>query len=287
MLRLAIGRSVQLLATLGVDLSAVAAVNFVFSETASESFSDSGGTPVLQLNLAGGSVQTRAATITNAAGGQVQYVLTPSDLSAPGWYVGQFQFTDASGALQTFPQTGGIRWEVYAPKPAGPSPGSFQSVGDFVEPVRAIMGDFKPPFQWEDCAIASVVRTVVRMGQLPGFGITADGQSLTSAVIRPRDLALLSYHSARVLLRPEVRSFGWRTRAASVRKGDQRDFLFELQNAIYYLENPEMMASFQTYYAWVNALAGINVWGLMSQMNVESPVATVTIGTGGIQINTT
>jgi hypothetical protein len=48
-----------------------------------------------------------------------------------------------------------------------------------------------------------------------------------------------------------------------------------------------MMTSFQSYYAWVNALAGINVWGLMSEMKVEAPVATVTIGTGGIQINTT
>ena len=37
----------------------------------------------------------------------------------------------------------------------------------------------------------------------------------------------------------------------------------------------------------VNSIAGINVWALMSEMRVNSPVATVTIGTGGMVINTT
>ena len=55
----------------------------------------------------------------------------------------------------------------------------------------------------------------------------------------------------------------------------------------YYTENPHQLASFQSYYSWVNSLAGINVWGLMTQMKVQGPVAEAIIGTGGIQINTT
>ena len=72
-----------------------------------------------------------------------------------------------------------------------------------------------------------------------------------------------------------------------MRRNDQKDFLYELENVIYYTENPHQLASFQSYYAWVNSLAGINVWGLMTQMKVQGPVAEAVIGTGGIQINTT
>jgi len=61
----------------------------------------------------------------------------------------------------------------------------------------------------------------------------------------------------------------------------------ELENLVYYTENPQQLASFQSYYSWVNSLAGINVWGLMTQMKVQGPVAEAIIGTGGIQINTT
>ena len=56
---------------------------------------------------------------------------------------------------------------------------------------------------------------------------------------------------------------------------------------IHYTENPTGLLSFQSYYSWVNSLAGINVWGLLTEMRVNSPVATATIGPGGLQMNTT
>lgn len=278
MLKFAKGSTVRLIGQLGVDLTG-RTVNFVFEPRYGTTEYD--GTYV--LNLAAASTLTRQATVTDTAGGVVEYTLTAADTAAAGRYLGQFQFLDGDG-LQVFPKTGGIYFEVLD---VAAVPGEFTLVTDLVEPVRAIMGDFKTPYQYEDSAIASVVRSMVRMGSLPNFGIAADSVTLVPAITKAADLALLTYHSAKTLLRPNVRSFGWRTRAMSVRKGDQRDFLWELQCAIHDLEFGEMFSSFQTYYAWVNSLAGINVWGLMSEMKVGGPVATVMIGTGGLQVNTT
>jgi len=279
-LQLSIGSSVRLLATLGVDLTGQT-VSFQFEPSAPAGAADGQG---FTLDLSGGAGQTRAATVVDAAAGKVQYILTTADTAQAGVYRGQFAFT-SGGVTQVFPPAGWLEWVVQD----FVAPSEFSALTDFCEPVRAVMGDFRPPYKYEDGALTSVVRSVVRMGLLPnsGFGITADGLKLTPPLNRPSDLALLTYQSARVLLRPNIGGFSWRSRALSVRKGDQRDFLRELENAIYYLANPTQLTTFQSYYAWVNSLAGINVWGLMSEMKVGGPVATVNLGVSGMTVTST
>ncbi len=278
MIKVTTGGSVRLRATLGQDLTGLA-VGFVWAPVNPTVADDQG----YELDLTGGADQVRVATVVDAPSGLVEYILTAADTSVAGLYHAQFQFTTGSGQLQLFPATGWIDLlvEDYA------APSSFQALTDFCEPIRAIMGDFTSPYQFEDAALTSVVRSAVRMGRATGYGITGDGQSITPPVTKPCDLALISYWCARMLLGPTMKSSSWRTRAMSTREGSQLDFMLELENIIYYMENPTMLSSFQSYYAWVNSLAGINVWGLMTEMKVQSPVATVTIGTGGIQINTT
>ncbi|MFK7695410.1 BppU family phage baseplate upper protein [Paenibacillus sp. HJGM_3] len=51
----------------------------------------------------------RAAEITNAAGGQVQYSFTPTDTTEIGIFYGEFEVTYAGGAVETFPNEGHIR----------------------------------------------------------------------------------------------------------------------------------------------------------------------------------
>jgi hypothetical protein len=272
-----VGSSLRILANLGVDLTG-ATVAFVFTPVAPAA-ADNGGVTV---DLTGGGEQTRVATVVDAPGGQASYTLTPTDTAVPGWYRAQFQFT-AGGLEQVFPATGWLELQVED----FVAPASFAALTDFCDPVRAIMGDFQPPYKFADDAVASVVRTLVRMNTVPGYGITSDGLSVTPAVIVPCDLAKLVYNSARTLLRPNLGAFQWRTRAMSIRREGQKEFLRELENLIYYMDNPTQLASFQSYYAWVNSIAGINVWSMMTEMKVQSPVATVTIGTGGLQVNTT
>jgi hypothetical protein len=277
MITLTIGSSLRLLATLGVDLTGQT-VTFAFQPVNPATVTSDG----VAVDLTGAGEQTRTATIVDAASGQVAYTLTAADSAVAGLYRGQFRFT-ADNREQIFPASGWLDFEVLDFM----APGSFSSLTDFCEPVRAIMGDFRTPYKFADDAIAGVVRSIVRMGEVPGYGITSNGLSVAPAVSVPADLARLVYHSARVLLRPNIGGFGWRTRAMSVRRENQREFLRELENVIYYLENPTQLESFQSYYAWVNSIAGINVWSLMSEMKVNSPVATVSIGTSGLVINTT
>jgi len=281
MIKITAGSSVRILGQLGMDLTGLT-VNFLF-EQADPVSSDSSG---YVLTLSGSQVQTRAAVVVgNPTQGQAAYTLVAADTMNPGCYRAQFQVLGASsGGVLFFPATGWIWFDIAA----FAAPTTISSLWDFCEPVRAIMGDFRKPFRFEDAALESVVRSMVRMGKLGSrYGVTADGRSVSPAVTTPRDLALLVYWSARTLLDPQIRGESWATRGFKRRTNDQRDFFRDLENLCYYTENPTQLESFQSYYSWVNSLAGINVWGLMTSMNVQAPVAEAIIGTGGIQINTT
>lgn len=278
-IKITAGSSIRLLAQLGVDLTGAGPVTFAFEPVAPVC----GGGDGFTLNLAAPTVQSRAATVTDVTAGTVSYTLTGTDTAAAGHYRGQFTFTDATGAAQIFPATGWIHFTVeeFA------APVVFSNLCDFYEPIRAMVGDFRRPYQYEDLALAGVVRSVIRLGKVPRFGITADGVHISPAITSAHDLALLVYNAAKILVGPKVRGEGWGARALKVRRNDQREFWQELQSLCYYEENPAQMASFQSYYSWVNSLAGINVWGLMTEMRVQGPVATATIGTAGITVNTT
>ena len=277
MITVSAGTSVRLRAQLGVDLTG-RTVAFAFEPVTPTSADDSG----YVITLGGGGMQTRVATVVDAAAGLVEYTLAASDTAISGSYRALFEYQEGN-VQRVFPADGFILFEV-APFFA---PNAFTRVTDFCEPVRAIMGDFRQPLQYEDCAIASVVRTVVRCGHVPGYAVLPDGLSLAPPVVDAKPLALVTYHSARTLLRPKVRGESWGSRALKVRREHQRDFLLDLENLIHYTENPTGMASFQSYYAWINSLAGINVWGLLTEMRISAPVATATIGPGGLQMNTT
>lgn len=277
MLTITAGSAVRLLGQFGEDLSG-RGITFSF-EALPDARGDAEGY-VIAVN--GGAPQTRPAVILNGPGGEAYYTLTSAETSEPGRYRGLF-FYEADGVQRAFPANGYIEWDVVAYT----APAALTWISDFYDPIRAVMGDFRAPLKYEDASLASVVRTVVRCGHVPGYTVSADGRRLAPAMTEATPLALVTYWSARTLLRPNVREEAWGSRALKVRRGNQRDFLQELEVLLYHTENPTGLVSFQSYYAWVNALAGVNVWGLMTEMKVNAPVATAIIGTGGIQMNTT
>lgn len=276
MITISSGSGTRFLAQTGVDLTGFT-VSFLF-EPVTPTTADSSG-----YVIGSGTMETRSATLVAAAVGTVQYTLTASDTATAGRYRGKFSWTDLAGIKRVFPESGFLEWEV---QPYS-APSSFSLLSDFREPVRAVMGDFRTPYQYEDAALDSVVRSVVRFGHVTGLGISSNGLAIVPAVTSAENLALVSYWAARTLLRPGIAESSWRTRAMSQRTGAQRDFLFELENLIHNLENPTGITTFQSYYAWINGVAGMNVWGLLSAMRLNAPVATVTIGVGGVQVSTT
>ena len=164
-------------------------------------------------------------------------------------------------------------------------------VCNLFEPIRALAGDLHPTEHlYEDATLASVVRSVVALGKLNVMGtlytLTPDRRAITPALPDARTLALGVLHSVKYLLRPNMAGSSYRTRAISESFGNQRDFLWDLNNEIWDMENPNgACATFQNFYGWVNATTGLNIYALMTDMNTTGSVATVSIGRAGLQVN--
>jgi hypothetical protein len=228
---------------------------------------------------------TTAATIVNAVLGQVSYQLVTGQTANLGDYVGQWQVTNTnSGLVTAYPK---IQFRVIQAVPQA-TPSNIILVRQMFEPVRCILGDFNAQFRkYQDDSIAAVVRTCLMKGVLPQQWVTPDGTGISPGITLPSDMALLMYHSAKMFVMPNVAGYSYGTRAIKERFERQDHFIFDLENAIHDLENGGMFSAFQSFYAWVNALTGIDIWSLMSDMETDAPVATVMIGRAGVTVATT
>ena len=132
-------------------------------------------------------------------------------------------------------------------------------ISDTYELVRATMGDFHSVHKrYTDDAIKSVVRTVLRLGEVPGYYLAGDNVSITPTLTEPKALGLLTYKVAKKLLLPAAASNAYDTRAIRERFGEQRLFLAALEGALYELESGEMFSTFNSFYAWINGLTGLS-----------------------------
>lgn len=228
-----------------------------------------------------------AATITDAVNGKVSYTVAAGQTDVPGSYHAQWVVTIGGNAV-AYPFPGGTNgFEIQERLPVTAA-AQTTLISDLYELVRAILGDFDPDFRrYEDDAIASVVRCLVRTGRLKSnipYAVTNDRRGISPALAGATDLALLVYHSARMFLMPESASYAFRTRALAEKFGEQRMFVQDLQNIIYDMENAQAVWSFQSFYGWVNGITGLNIWCVMTDMNVNAPVATVTVSRSGIMV---
>ena len=247
---------------------------------------------------------SRVAAITNSPGsdGAVNYQMVAADSASPGLYQAQWEVTypaigGAAPVVRTFPtgslgndnQQGRYIWfEIVAALPLAASPSNIVQIAQMYEPVRVCLGDFNPNFRkYSDEAVASVVRTCLRIGKIPLQSVGSDGWSITPGIVLPADMALLMYHSAKMFMGPLAIETRIESRALGQKKGRPELFWFDLNNAIYDLENGEMFSCFQSFYAWVNSLTGIDIWSVLSDMRTTAPVATVSIGRAGVTVSTT
>lgn len=255
--------------------------------------------PGAALNFSG------SATITDPVNGKVSYTFTAGQTDEPGLYEGQWVVTSNANVVTNFP-TGSldddddkgrfILFEIVDVIPRNPEAG-ITLVSDTYDCVRAILGDHDDQFRkYEDQSIARVVRAILLCGQLPihgstvgYYGLTPNRLGITPAVTIPVDFGSLIYQAAKRLFMPDSAEYSYRTRAMSEKFGEQKSFIQDLENAIYDLRNGSagVFLTFQSFYGWVNALSGVNVWSAMTDMTTRAPVANVIIGRGGIQVNTT
>jgi hypothetical protein len=235
---------------------------------------------------------SKAAIVTVAAAGTVEYTLAAGESDAIGLYQAQWEITTTStGIKRTFP-TGSLndddtsgRYITFEIVPALPiiETADATPVWELRETVRAFLGDFDAAIRrYQDSAIDSVVRGLVRAGALTGYALTNDRLGIAPAIIDPKAFGLLTYKAVKAISLPNVGSYSYRTRALSETFGRQTEFLFALETAIYENENADMFSSMFTFYTWVNSITGVNLWALLSDMKVSAPVMTVSVGRGGI-----
>lgn len=160
-------------------------------------------------------------------------------------------------------------------------------IADTYELVRAILGDFDSTYKrYTDAAIASVVRTVVKLGELPGYTVGNDTVSIEPTLATAKDLAILIYKTSLKLLMPNAASYLYETRAIKEKFGEQRHFVMELQEAIYNQENGDIFSSVQNLYSWLNGMTGLNLGGQLIDLKVNAPITTATVTSVGILIPT-
>lgn len=164
------------------------------------------------------------------------------------------------------------------------------TIADLRVPVRAVLNDFDTVVRkYQDAAIDAVVAMIVNTGQLPGFA-TASGNTLITPDVTGRNYGLLIYKAARAFVAPAPDGYSYRTRALSESFGGQKNFLHHLEQALHDIDQAGggMFGTQLDFQSWFLSISGgFNPWAAMTDMNVNAPVATVTVGSAGLQVSST
>jgi len=238
---------------------------------------------------------SKDAAVTLASAGTVEYTFAAGETDAPGLYRAQWEVTTTlTGVKRTFPTgslddneaSGHYIWFEIVPALPVAAAADTTAVWELREIVRVFLGDFDAAVRrYQDSAIDSVVRSLIRTGAVAGHALTNDRLGITPAISDALALGLLAYKAVRAILLPNLASYSYRTRALSESFGRQDQFMFALETAIYENENGEMFSSMLSFYSWVNSITGVNVWALLTDMKITAPVATVNLDGSGITFN--
>ena len=243
-----------------------------------------GATVAIQIQLAPAGINfSGSATVaSDPTTGQVSFQFSQGQTDVPGVYQAQWVVT-LNGAETIHPTSGYFYFEIVPPLPL-PQPTSFTLLSDFFDDIRAITGDFNRRL-FQDSAISSVMRTQLRLGRVRVdnhprhrggtvvWQLTPDLRGITPAITQEDVLAyaLLIYHSAHTLILPNMEAYAYRTRALSERFGERKEFLFNLQNVLYELEDGQgTWVNVNALQNWLFAINGIWVWNFnQAELNVE------------------
>lgn len=245
-----------------------------------------GYTVTFEFQLVGGASFSRAATVTDAAAGKIQCTLSATDTATVGPYQAQWKAVNGS-VVRTFPSEDYIRFNIVERIPIVP-PANVTLLTECHEAVRAILGDLHPRHKrYQPDSIDGVLRTVLRLGRVPGYTLTPNRLGISPALTEARPFGLLVYHAAKMFLLPNVGASSYRLRAIGETFGRQDHFLFDLDNALFDLTNGDggVFVTFQTFYGWINSLTGVNLFEVLTELKTNAPIATATIGSEGLQLD--
>jgi len=156
-------------------------------------------------------------------------------------------------------------------------------LSEFREPLRHLLGDRDPAtYQYSDANLDVGTRTVVRMGLVEGYSMTADLLSVTPAVTDANAYALLLYQTVKSFVASQPDSYSYRTRALSEQFRGARDFVSTLELNIHELKNGTMFMGWQQFAGWFASLTGTNPWENLISLELDAPTQTMTFGSDGL-----
>jgi hypothetical protein len=115
------------------------------------------------------------------------------------------------------------------------SAGTAGSIQEMIDPVLLKLNQFNPGMPYDREHIRSALQRTVRSGRIKGLGLAPDKKRFNSKV-GGNDYILLLNLTCKMFVDPVINPrFPTKKRISR----QQKDFAFELENEIYYLENSD------------------------------------------------
>ncbi len=193
-------------------------------------------------NLRTGTTRSQDAIVGNpATSGVVRYEWQAVDTAEVGPCLGQWEVTWRDGRVACFPPDARDAFEFTIWLPISVR----QAIATFRPYIRTLLGDNDPSVkEYRAEQIDDAVRLVINLGKVPGVKLTADGMSLDpplepdpTNVEVTRQWARLVLNAAKVFVLPNAGSYAYRTRPLAEVFGEQRDFVHDILQEVYLIDN--------------------------------------------------
>ncbi len=193
-------------------------------------------------NLRTGTTRSQQAIVgTPPTSGVVRYEWSEVDTVEVGLCLGQWEVAWRDGRTACLPPDARDAFEFTITLPMSVR----QAIAAFRPYVRTLLGDNDPNVkEYRAEQIDDAIRLVVNLGKVPGVKLTTDGMSLDPAVEpdpndadKTRRWAKLVLNAAKYFILPNAGSYAYRTRPLAEVFGEQRDFVHEILQEVYLLDN--------------------------------------------------
>lgn len=156
-------------------------------------------------------------------------------------------------------------------------------VADTFPVIRILLNDLNPLWpEFANSTLQQTVAAILLLRQIPGYGLSPDGTTITPAFPNANGFALVCYKAARTLMVGLPEKYSMRTRAFSENIGNARRSIMDLDKYIYDIESECGIVGWQSFYSFLAGISNLSLLEVFTNMKVNSPFYSVTLtATGG------
>lgn len=157
------------------------------------------------------------------------------------------------------------------------------TLSDCVPILRLLLNDINPIGQeFADATLTMGVSSALKIGELPGYALGPDQQTITPAFPDPQWFGLLNFKVAKLFIIGSPDRYEFRSRAFTEKIGSYRDMTMQLDQKIHDIENGAMFEGWQSFYGFLAGISGLSLLEVFTSMRVNSPFYSITLtATGG------